>query len=57
MGNHVNNDRRLKNLDKKLRELETDIDKKQKEKKGTCTWYAHRQTSHLEIQPTRKIHA
>ena len=35
MGNHVNNDRRLKNLDKKLRELETDIDKKQKEKKGT----------------------
>ena len=34
IGNHVNNDRRLKNLDKKLRELESDIDKKQKEKRG-----------------------
>ena len=35
MGNHMNGDRRQSNLDKKIQELEQDIDRKSKEKKGT----------------------
>ena len=35
MANHMNGDRRQSNLDKKIQELEQDIDRKSKEKKGT----------------------
>lgn len=37
MHNHMNEDRRISNLDKKIQELEIDIEKKEKEKVGVKT--------------------